>query len=65
VRSGRDAPSRGTGRGGAASRRAALRARATAELTAAGAHPVIDSAADLPEAVARIGSWLAEGRQPG
>jgi phosphonoacetaldehyde hydrolase len=45
--------------------RAAIRERATAELTAAGAHLVIDSAADLPKAVAEIERWLAEGHAPG
>jgi phosphonoacetaldehyde hydrolase len=45
--------------------RADLRARATAELTAAGAHLVIDSIADLPWAVERIEARLAQGEQPG
>jgi phosphonoacetaldehyde hydrolase len=44
--------------------RSALRARATAELTAAGAHLVIDSIADLPAAVARIEAWLSQGQRP-
>jgi phosphonoacetaldehyde hydrolase len=45
--------------------RAAIREKATAELTEAGAHLVIDSAADLPAAVAQIEKWLAQGRLPG
>lgn len=45
--------------------RAALRTRATAELTAAGAHLVIDSIADLPAAVTRIEARLAQGERPG
>jgi phosphonoacetaldehyde hydrolase len=44
---------------------AAARARATAELTAAGAHLVIDSAATLPAAIAAIEARLAVGEQPG
>lgn len=44
---------------------AAARARATAELTAAGAHLVIDSAAGLPAAIAVIEAKLAAGEQPG
>jgi len=43
---------------------AAARDRATAELTAAGAHLVIDSAAELPAAVAEIERRLAAGQQP-
>lgn len=45
--------------------RAALRAKAAAELTAAGAHLVIDSVADLPAAVAEIERRLAHGERPG
>lgn len=45
--------------------RDAARARATAELTAAGAHLVIDSLADLPAAIADIEQWLAVGDAPG
>jgi phosphonoacetaldehyde hydrolase len=45
--------------------RSALRARATAELTAAGTHLVIDSIADLPAAVERIEARLAQGERPG
>lgn len=44
---------------------AAARARATAELTAAGAHLVIDSIAELPAAVAAIEARLAAGETPG
>jgi len=44
---------------------AAARARATAELEAAGAHLVIDSAADLPAAIAAIEARLARGEGPG
>jgi phosphonoacetaldehyde hydrolase len=43
----------------------ALRARATAELVAAGAHLVIDSIADLPAAIAAIEARLAAGEMPG
>jgi phosphonoacetaldehyde hydrolase len=45
--------------------RDALRGRATAELNAAGADIVIDSIAELPDAVARIEAMLAAGRRPG
>ncbi|WP_149535464.1 phosphonoacetaldehyde hydrolase [Siccirubricoccus phaeus] len=45
--------------------RAAARARATAELKEAGAHLVIDSIAELPQAVAEIEARLAAGQQPG
>ena len=45
--------------------KAAARARATAELEAAGAHLVIDSAAGLPAAVAAIEARLARGEGPG
>jgi len=44
--------------------RAAHRARATAEMLAAGAHLVIDSAADLPAAIAEIETRLARGLSP-
>ena len=44
---------------------AALRARAVAELMAAGAHLVIDSIAELPAAVTRIEARLATGERPG
>ena len=47
------------------SEKVALRAYAAAELTAAGAHLVIDSIADLPAAVARIEARLAQGERPG
>lgn len=45
--------------------RASLRARATAELEAAGAHLVVDSIADLPAAVTEIEARLARGEEPG
>ncbi len=45
--------------------RDAARARATAELAAAGAHLVIDSIADLPAAIAAIERRMAEGEAPG
>ena len=45
--------------------RAALRARATAEMLAAGADIVIDSIADLPGALDRIAAPLAAGARPG
>jgi phosphonoacetaldehyde hydrolase len=45
--------------------RDALRATATAEMLAAGAHLVIDSIADLPAAIARIEARLARGEGPG
>jgi phosphonoacetaldehyde hydrolase len=45
--------------------RAAHRARATAELMAAGAHLVIDSIAELPSAIAAIEARLAQGAGPG
>ncbi|NOG72333.1 phosphonoacetaldehyde hydrolase [Roseicella sp. DB1501] len=44
--------------------RAALRAGATEELQAAGAHCVIDSAAELPRAIEAIEARLAEGETP-
>lgn len=44
--------------------RDALRARATAELEAAGAHLVIDGIADLPAAITAIELRLARGEQP-
>lgn len=43
---------------------AAARARATAELRAAGAHLVVDSIADLPAAIAAIEARLAAGEHP-
>jgi phosphonoacetaldehyde hydrolase len=45
--------------------RAAIRARATAEMTASGAHLVIDSIADLPRAIDDIESRMASGERPG
>jgi phosphonoacetaldehyde hydrolase len=45
--------------------RDALRASATAELVAAGAHLVIDSIADLPAAITTIEARLAAGERPG
>jgi phosphonoacetaldehyde hydrolase len=45
--------------------RDAIRVRATAELIEGGADLVIDSLADLPQAVAQINAWLADGRGPG
>jgi phosphonoacetaldehyde hydrolase len=48
-----------------AAERDALRARAAEELTRAGAHLVIDSAADLPAAVAEIEARLSRGERPG
>ena len=45
--------------------RAPIRTRATAELTAAGAHLVIDSIADLPKALTAIAARLAAGERPG
>lgn len=45
--------------------RAPIRARATQELTDAGAHLVIDSIADLPGALAGIAARLAAGERPG
>jgi phosphonoacetaldehyde hydrolase len=45
--------------------RDALRARAVAELTAAGAHRVIDSIADLPAAIAEIEARLGRGERQG
>lgn len=47
-----------------AAERDKLRARATAELMAAGAQLVIDTIADLPEAVAAIEARLARGERP-
>ncbi|MBK1659842.1 phosphonoacetaldehyde hydrolase [Paracraurococcus ruber] len=47
-----------------AAERAALRARATAELEAAGAHLVVDGIADLPGAVAAVEARLAAGETP-
>jgi len=44
--------------------RADMRARATAELLAAGAHVVVDSIADLPRAVAEIEARMARGEAP-
>lgn len=45
--------------------RAAQRARATAELTAGGAHLVIDGIAELPAAIAIVEARLARGEAPG
>ena len=45
--------------------RAAIRARATAEMTSSGAHLVIDSIADLPRALDDIESRMASGERPG
>jgi len=44
--------------------KSAARARATRELTDAGAHLVIDSIADLPAALATVESRLASGQNP-
>ena len=44
--------------------KAAMRARATAELLAAGAHLVVDSIAELPRAVQEIEARLARGEMP-
>lgn len=44
--------------------RASLRRQAESELTAAGAHLVIDSIADLPAAVAEIEGGIARGEDP-
>ncbi|HEV7264664.1 MAG TPA: phosphonoacetaldehyde hydrolase [Falsiroseomonas sp.] len=44
--------------------RTALRARATAELAGAGAHLVIDSIADLPDALDAIAARMARGERP-
>jgi len=44
--------------------KSAARARATRELTDAGAHLVIDSIADLPVALATVESRLASGQNP-
>lgn len=44
--------------------RAAIRARASAEMAAEGADLVIDSIADLPGAVATLDAWLTAGRRP-
>jgi phosphonoacetaldehyde hydrolase len=48
-----------------AAERDALRARAAAELAAAGAHRVIDSIAELPVAIAEIEARLGRGETPG
>jgi phosphonoacetaldehyde hydrolase len=48
-----------------ASARDVLRQAASAQLTEAGAHLVIDSVADLPAAVAQIEARLAAGERPG
>ena len=45
--------------------RSAIRARATAEMGLAGAHLVIDSIAQLPQALGIIASRLAAGERPG
>ena len=42
-----------------------IRTRATADMQLAGADLVIDSIADLPDAIALINTALAEGRKPG
>ncbi len=44
--------------------RAARVGEARAKLARAGAHLVLDSVAELPEAVDRVERWLAEGRRP-
>jgi phosphonoacetaldehyde hydrolase len=48
-----------------AAARDALRGRAVADLTAAGAHRVIDSIADLPAAITEIEARLSRGETPG
>jgi phosphonoacetaldehyde hydrolase len=45
--------------------RVPIRARATAEMQAAGADMVIDSIATLPDALAQIEARLAAGDRPG
>lgn len=45
--------------------KAQMRARATKELRAAGAHVVVDSIADLPRAIAEIEERQARGEKPG
>lgn len=47
-----------------APQRAEMRARATAELTEAGAHLVVDSIADLPRVIAEIEARQARGETP-
>lgn len=44
--------------------KAEMRERATQELVAAGAHVVVDSIADLPQAIADIEARLADGETP-
>jgi phosphonoacetaldehyde hydrolase len=44
--------------------RSGIRARATAEMQAVGADLVIDSVAELPQAVATLQSRLAAGERP-
>ncbi|MBX9748141.1 MAG: phosphonoacetaldehyde hydrolase [Roseococcus sp.] len=44
--------------------KAGMRARATAELLASGAHVVVDSIADLPRAVVEIEARMAKGEAP-
>jgi phosphonoacetaldehyde hydrolase len=46
-------------------RRAEIRARAAAEMAAAGADLTIDSIADLPAALTDINARLARGERPG
>ena len=48
-----------------AAEKAEMRARATNQLLAAGAHVVVDSIAELPEAVAEIEARQARGETPG
>lgn len=45
--------------------RAIIRARASAEMNVEGADLVIDSIAELPQAVATIDGWIGAGRRPG
>ncbi len=47
-----------------AAEKAEMRARATTELLAAGAHLVVDSIADLPRAVTEIEARMAKGETP-
>jgi phosphonoacetaldehyde hydrolase len=44
--------------------REALRERAVRRFRQGGAHLIIDSIADLPQAIAHIERWLQDGRQP-
>jgi phosphonoacetaldehyde hydrolase len=48
-----------------AAEKAEMRARATKELVASGAHLVVDSIADLPKAIAEIEARQARGEMPG